>query len=224
MSFFTKESAKFWRGLAKNNNKVWFDEHRKDYEKHLKAPYDALAEALVEQVKEVEPEYEVSAKQAKYRINRDIRFSKDKTPYKTRLGITVGRSQKHDWSYPAYTVSIGVDGISVGGGLYMPDPELRDKVRRYVGEHRDELAKLEAKNTALFKTFGPLGGDAHKRAPAELKELAQLEPRVLNKQWVFWADIADKNLFTNPELDQIILDYWEAARPIQEFLKDAVRY
>lgn len=224
MTFFTKESATFWRGLAKNNTKEWFDEHRKDYETHLKAPYHQLAEALVEQVREVEPEYEVSAKQAKYRINRDIRFSKDKTPYKTTLGITVGRTQKHDWSYPAYTVSIGVNGLSVGGGMYMPEPEMRDKIRLYVGENAGELAKIEAKGTKFAKTYGQLQGDAHKRTPPELKEFAEIEPRVRNKQWVFWCEVKDKKLFTDPKLDQIILDYWEAARPAQDFLKAAAKY
>lgn len=223
MSFFTKESATFWRGLAKNNNKAWFDENRKTYEKHLKEPYNRLAEALVEQVREVEPEYEVSAKQAKYRINRDVRFSKDKTPYKTNLGITVGRTQKHDPSYPAYTVRIGVDGIAIGGGLYMPEPELRDKVRLYVGQHAEELAAAEAEGT-FAKVYGQLQGDAHKRCPPDLKEFVDIEPRVCNKQWVFWAEAADKKLFTDPKLDQIILDYWEAARPAQNFLKAAVKY
>jgi uncharacterized protein (TIGR02453 family) len=166
VTFFTTESVVFWRGLAKNNSKAWFDEHRKDYETHLRAPYNALAEALVEQVKEVEPEYQIGPKQALYRINRDIRFSKDKTPYKTELGITVGRNHKHDSAWPGYTCRIGVDAIAVAGGLYDPEGELRDQIRRYVGEHAAELRKIERKNSKFAKTFGTLGGDAHKRAPA----------------------------------------------------------
>lgn len=222
MSFFTKESVTFWNGLAKNNSKAWFDEHRKDYTKHLKEPYNALAEALVEQVKEVEPEYSIEPKKATYRINRDIRFSNDKTPYKTELGITVGRNEKHDAWYPAYTCRISTKGVWVAGGLYAPETELRDHVRRYVGEHAKELATIEAKGTAFHSTYVSLQGDAHKRAPAELKELALVEPRVLNKQWVFWAEFNDRALFTDPKLDQFILDRWEEARPAQEFLKQAV--
>ena len=224
MSFFTKESRTFWDGLAKNNSKVWFDEHRKDYEKHLKKPYNLLTEALVEQVKELEPEYTIEPKQATYRINRDIRFSNDKTPYKTELGITVGRSQKHDPAYPAYTCRVSTKGVWVAGGLYAPEPELRDHVRRYVGEHASELHEIEAQATSFATTFGSLHGDAHKRAPVELKELAEAEPRVLNKQWVFWAEFNKKSLFTDPKLDQFILDRWEEARPAQEFLKRAVAH
>ncbi len=223
MTFFTAESVKFWKGLAKNNNKAWLDENRKAYEQHLKAPYYRLAEALVEQVQEVEPEYTTPAKKAVYRINRDTRFSNDKTPYKTRLGITIGRHEKHDWSWPAYTASIGVSGIWIAGGLYMPPTEFRDHIRRYVGENAAQLAKLERKSTKFAKTFGQLQGDAHKRAPAALKELAETEPRVLNKQWIFWQDFDNAKLFVDPKLDQFILDQWEAARPVMEFLKGASR-
>ena len=222
MTFFTDESAAFWRGLAKNNKKAWFDKNRTAYEQHLKAPYSALAEAVVEQLKELEPEFTIEPKQAVYRINRDIRFSADKTPYKTELPITVGRSQKHDPDWPAYSVRISVDRIAIAGGLYHPGTELRDKVRTYVGDHAADLKKVERKSTRFAKTFGALQGDAHKRAPAELKEQVAIEPRVLNTQWVFWADFDDSKLFTDPKLDQFILDKWEAARPAQEFLKAAV--
>ena len=223
MTFFTADTVTFWKGLAKNNSKAWFDKNRKDYEKHLKEPYNRLAEALVEQVQEVEPEYTTPPKKAIYRINRDTRFANDKTPYKTRLGVTVGRNEKHDPWWPAYTVSVGVDGIWVAGGLYRPETELRDHVRRYVGENAAELAKLEHKSTAFAKTFGRLEGEAHKRTPAELKELVEIEPRVLNKQWTYWRDFQDPKRFVDPKLDQFILDQWEAARPVMEFLKDASR-
>lgn len=222
MTFFTAKTVKFWNGLAKNNSKAWFDEHRKEYEAHLKKPYGALVEALVEQVRELEPEYTIEPKQAKYRINRDVRFAADKSPYKTELGITIGRHEKHDPSFPAYTCRVSTKGIWVAGGLYNPDPELRDHVRRYVGKHAEELAAIEADGTDFANTFGTLQGEAHKRVPAELKELVAAEPRVLNKQWVFWAEFADPKLFTSDNLDQFILDKWEAARPAQEFLKQAV--
>lgn len=223
MTFFTAETVTFWKGLAKNNSKAWLDENRATYENHLKAPYYALAEALVEQVQEIEPEYNTPPKQAVYRINRDTRFANDKTPYKTRLGITVGRTQKHDQFWPAYTVSVGVKGIWVAGGLYNPPTEFRDHVRRYIGENAKQLRALEKKTGKFAKTFGTLQGEAHKRAPAELKPYVDDEPRVLNKQWVYWRDFDDPKRFVDPKLDQFILDQWEIARPVMEFLKDASR-
>jgi uncharacterized protein (TIGR02453 family) len=222
MPFFTPETLTFWRGLARDNSKAYFDAHRKDYERHLKEPYQRLAAALVEGVRAQEPEYGIDPRKATYRINRDIRFSNDKSPYKTELGITVGRSEKHDATHPGYTCRVGVNGVAVAGGLYGPDTDLRDRVRRIVGEQSAHLRELLS-DPEFVSTFGELGGEAHKRAPADLKELAAVEPLVLNKQWVFWTSFEDPELLLLPELDQFILDQWAAARPVMEFFKEAVR-
>ena len=220
--FFTSETLTFWRGLARDNSKAYFDRHRTEYERHLKGPYQELAAALATGLRADEPEYRVDPKKATYRINRDVRFSKDKSPYKTELGITFGRDEKHDEAYPVYTCRVGVKGIAVAGGLYRPPTELRDRVRRIVGEQSERLRGALA-DPDFIDTFGELGGEAHKRAPAALKELAEAEPLVLNKQWVFWTDFEDPELLLMPELDQFILDQWAAARPVMEFFKEAVR-
>ena len=221
MTFFTPETLDFWRGLAADNSKAYFDAHRKDYERHLKEPYRALAAALVEGLQKDQPEYELDPRKATYRINRDIRFSKDKSPYKTELGITIGKGEKHNAAYPGYTCRVGVNGVAVAGGLYRPEPELRDRVRRHVGEHSKELRRL-TRRKAFAEAFGELRGQAHKRAPAGLGELAETEPLVLNTQWVFWAGFEDPELLLDPGLDEFILDHWAVARPVMEFLKQAV--
>jgi uncharacterized protein (TIGR02453 family) len=221
MGFFTQETLEFWRGLAADNSKAYFDANRAIYERHLKEPYQALSTALVTGLRADQPEYRTEPKKATYRINRDVRFSNDKSPYKTELGITVGRREKHDSTYPAYTCRVGINGIAVAGGLYMPDTELRDRVRRYVGENSAELRKLTGAEP-FATTFGELTGEANKRVPADLAELAEAEPLVRNKQWVFWADFQDPDLLLDPELDQLILDHWAIATPVMTFLKDAV--
>jgi uncharacterized protein (TIGR02453 family) len=222
MTYFTEDTLTFWRGLAGNNTKAWFDQHRKDYEQHLKDPYQRLATALVEGVRSREPEYGIDPKKATYRINRDVRFSNDKTPYKTDLGITIGRSEKHDATWPCYTCKVGVAGIAIAGGLYFPPNDHRDHVRRHVAEHSGELRALAAED-AFVDAFGELGGEAHKRALPDLKEAAEAESLVLNKQWVFWGDFEDPELLLMPDLDEFILDHWDIARPVMEFLKAATR-
>ena len=222
MSFFTDETLEFWRGLARDNSKTYFDANRAAYEQHLKKPYQALAAALVVGLRLDEPEYQVDPGKATYRINRDVRFSKDKSPYKTELGITIGRSQKHDAAYPGYTCRVGIRGIAVAGGLYQPGTDLRDRVRLVVGQQSAQLRELLA-DPEFVSTYGELRGEAHKRAPADLKQLAATEPLVLNKQWVYWTDFEDPQLLLHPELDEFILDQWAAARPVMDFFKQAVR-
>ena len=221
MQYFTKDTLKFWRGLAVNNNKAWFDENRPAYEEHLREPYRRLAADLVHEVHDREPEYDLDPKQAIYRINRDVRFSNDKTPYKTELGITIGRTQKHDPSYPAYTVRLGTEGVSIAGGMYAPSPALRDHLRSYLGHNHASLRKLaEARSFASY--FDEIQGEKGKRIPKELVELAANEPLVYNKQWVYWAGYEDPNLLLSEDLGGFILDHWEAARPINEYFKTAV--
>jgi len=222
MSYFTKKTLTFWRGLAKNNSKEWFDEHRKEYQEHLRAPYLALAEDLVEAINLGEPEYELDPKRAIYRINRDIRFSADKSPYKTNLGITVGRREKHDPSWPAYTVRLGIDGISIAGGLYMPDTALRDHVRRWMAANPKQVAKVQ-KSKPFAKHFGEIKGERHKRLPKDLAALAVDQPLVYNKQWIFWADWSDTTLLLDADLDQFIVDRWQAGRALNDVLKTAIQ-
>lgn len=221
MAFFTEETLEFWRGLARNNTKKWFDEHRSDYEAHLKEPYHRLAVALVERLREDQPEYLVDPKKAVYRINRDVRFSKDKSPYKTELGITIGRSQKHDGEWPTYTTRLGINGLAVAGGMYAPSTELRDGLRRYIGENATELRTL-LEEKAFVDVFGELVGEAHKRPLPDLKDVAETEPLVLNKQWVFWTNFEDPEILLDEHLDEFIFDHWDVARPVAEFFKTAV--
>ncbi|MEM9651262.1 MAG: DUF2461 domain-containing protein [Actinomycetota bacterium] len=222
MAYFTAETLDFWRGLAENNNKVWFDENRTAYETHLRTPYRALAEDLVAEIQDREPEYQIDAAKATYRINRDTRFAADKTPYKTDLGITVGRTAKHDPSYPAYTVRLGLSGIAVAGGMYAPDTALRDHLRRYVGHHHTALTK--ALGTKPYRKLfgGELQGEQAKRVPKDLAALAEDQPLVFNKQWVFWAGYEDPELLLTDDLGGFILDHWDAARPVNEFFKTAI--
>ncbi len=221
MRYFTKNTVDFWRGLAANNTKSWFDDNRQKYEEHLREPYRRLAADLVHEIRDREPEYEIEPKQATYRINRDVRFSEDKTPYKTELGITIGRTQKHDPSYPAYTVRLSVEGVSIAGGMYAPAPALRDHLRRHVAHNSAELQEL-ATSEPFVGYFGSIQGDKGKRIPKELVEHGQREPLTYNKQWVYWAGYDDPEMLLSEDLGGVILDHWEAARPVNEYFKTAV--
>ena len=221
MSYFNAKTLSFLRGLDQNNSKTWFDEHRAEYQRHLREPYLALAEDLCEAVALGEPEYELDPKRAIYRINRDIRFSNDKTPYKTNLGITVGRREKHDPSWPAYTLRIGLDGLAIGGGLYRPEPPLRDHVRRWFAANPKAGPSVLA-NSGFMSYFTEISGERNKRRPKDLSELAQDEPLVFNRQWIFWAAWPNPNLLLDPDLDEFIMERWQAGRVLNEVLKRAV--
>ena len=85
---FSKEMFKFLHGLKKNNNKAWFEAHRYDYEQYLREPSKALAYAMGTYFSEHKMPVIGNAKTSLFRINRDIRFSADKSPYKTHIGLS----------------------------------------------------------------------------------------------------------------------------------------
>src|SRR5579885_1530081 len=96
---FSKETFKFLRGLKKNNTKAWFEAHRADYEQHLREPSKDLAEAMGAYFREHDMPITGNAKISLFRINRDIRFSKDKSPYKTHVGLSfpLNDTKKEEW-------------------------------------------------------------------------------------------------------------------------------
>src|SRR5437667_12844389 len=134
-SAFPKEGLQFLRSLKRNNNREWFQKHRGNYEQHLKQPMADLIEALHAEFQEFAPEMIASPKMSAYRIYRDTRFSKDKSPYKTHVAAVFPRAglSKHEGA--AFYVQIAPDELLIGGGLYMPLPEDLNAIRRHIFEN-----------------------------------------------------------------------------------------
>src|SRR5438876_8210086 len=136
-SGFPKEGLRFLPSLKRNNNREWFQEHKGIYEEHVKRPMTDLISALAEDFQEFAPEMVASPKVSAYRIYRDTRFSKDKSPYKTHVAAVFPRSglTKHEGA--GFYLHIDPAELLIGGGLYMPLPEDLNSVRRYIAENPD---------------------------------------------------------------------------------------
>src|ERR1043166_5780922 len=107
---FTADTLRFLRGLAAHNNKPWFEAHRADYEASLREPMRQLVEEMSERFTRVAPEMTGDPRRSVFRINRDIRFSKDKSPYKTNGGC---------WFYHrAATSRVGAEAEAGSAGFY----------------------------------------------------------------------------------------------------------
>src|SRR5690606_15875784 len=98
-SFFSPAFLQFFRELAGNNNKDWFDANRKTYENEVKKPFAIFVDHMIGEIRRYEPEVRINATDAIMRINNDIRFSKDKTLYKTHVAANISRFGKKDKSY-----------------------------------------------------------------------------------------------------------------------------
>src|SRR5438552_511304 len=140
---YSTATFQFLHGLKKNNNKEWFEKHREDYQEHLRETSKALAYAIGEYFREKKLAVTGDEKTSLFRINRDIRFSKDKSPYKTHIGIhfPLEGSKKEEWCgfYFSFEPSSGKSVKTYGGGgVYMPMPPQLKRIRaKIAGEYKD---------------------------------------------------------------------------------------
>ena len=146
---FQPSTVTFLKELKKNNNKTWFDNHREKYIS-AKIDFENFVGKILTSVSAFDTDMkELQAKNCTFRINRDIRFSKDKTPYKTNMGASLNRGGKKS-IFAGYYFHLEPGGNSfAGGGLWMPQaPELK-KLRQEIDYCFPELKRIL--NSAAFK-------------------------------------------------------------------------
>ena len=162
-SGFSPESLGYFESLAANNNKVWFEGHRDDFDQYLMEPLKSLVSDLSGAMLAIDPELVVipAVDKTISRIYRDTRFSRNKSPYKTCLWITFKRLSP-DWkTAPCFFFEISADGYRYGMGFYSATKETMDSLRRFIEAKPAELRKI----VAVFgkqDTF-TLEGDRYKR-------------------------------------------------------------
>jgi uncharacterized protein (TIGR02453 family) len=141
---FSENALKFLRGLKRHNDRVWFDERKTVYEKELKAPMLALITEINEAMLEFAPEYVRPPQKVMMRIYRDIRFAKDKRPYKTNVSAWWAREGLQKTSGGGFYFHVDPEGVTVAAGVYMPEREQLLAIRRYLSEHHAEFRAVMA--------------------------------------------------------------------------------
>ena len=142
----SKETLQFLDDLKANNNRDWFLENKKRYEA-FKKDYQQLVADLLDAMKPLDPSLEMlEVKNCTFRINRDIRFSKDKTPYKSHLGIWLSSGAK-GLNRSGYYIHLEKGASFIAGGLYCPESDNLKKMRKEIAYFHDDLeAILEEKD------------------------------------------------------------------------------
>ena len=220
MNYFGPDYLTFFKELAPNNNKDWFDANRKRYENNVREPFKKFIGDLIENLKQNDSELNIEAKDAIFRINRDIRFSKDKTPYKLNNSAIISSEGRKNKNHPGIYVEFGPEKLAFYGGIYMPDSKQTAKIRAYFSEHAAELDAILA--SADFKnTFGEMQGEKSKRISKDLKTAAEVQPLIWNKQWYYYCHLPPE-IITSDKLMTTILDLETKALPIKQFLTRAL--
>src|ERR1035441_5242079 len=159
---FPPEAVTFYRGLARNHTRQWFQPRKHIYDEKVKAPMVQLVTELNRAMMDFAPDYVTDANKAIYRIYRDTRFSPDKTPYKTQIAASFARRGMEKHGAAGYYFAISHKGVDVGGGIYLPPPETLLAVRTHIAERHAEFRRLAA-SSATKRLFGAVQGEQSDR-------------------------------------------------------------
>lgn len=218
---FDKDFVKFMKDLAANNNREWFHENKKRYEGSVKKPFEGFVHELIDKVGKLDKSVKIEPKQAIFRIHRDIRFSKDKTPYKTNASAIIGKDGRKGMHSPGMYVQLGPEDVRVYGGLYMLDTKQLFKVRTYLSKNLKEFNKLL--NGKKFKdAFETIRGEQHKKVPKEFADAIAEQPLLLNKSFYYFVKLKP-SLIAKPELVKTVMDHYKIMQPMNAFLAKAVK-
>lgn len=176
---------------------------------------------LFEEIKKHDKGFKVEAKDCIARINRDIRFSKDKTPYNTHYTAFASRGGKKNKGIPGIFLRFGPEETGIMGGCYMPPKEQLSGIRKTISSDIPKFRKLIRAKDFVAK-FGGIIGEEHKRIPPEFRAAHEKEPLIAKKQLYYVAQ-REPELVLSKDLIREIMFYWHTARPINEYLTKAIQ-
>lgn len=162
---FTPASMKFLLGLARNNDRTWFEARRTVYEQQIKEPFHALIAQVSGKMADFAPEYIRPPHKIAMRIFRDTRFSPDKRPYKTHLAAWWACAGLEKRSAAGFFLQIGPAGGFIGAGIYAPEREDLLLVRRWLADHHERYRAMLAPLLRGASAMTPLDANALTRNP-----------------------------------------------------------
>lgn len=217
-SAFPKEGLRFLQSLKRNNNREWFQEHKSIYEIHVKKPIADLIEAMAAEFEKFAPETAASAKVSAYRIYRDTRFSKDKSPYKTHVAAVFPNKILGKNEGAAYYLHIAPTEVFVGGGIYMPIPEELATVRNHIAANANAFRKIITA-PAFRRLFGEMTGEQLTRVPRGFPADHAAADYLRHKQFLAGREF-DPGFATSPRFFKTVVETFRGMAPFLRFLNE----
>jgi len=215
---FTPDLFAFVRDLAAHNDRAWFAANKDRYEAAVREPALAFVEDVAHRLPEVSPHFVADARRtggSLFRIHRDTRFSKDKTPYKTHVGVSFRHAHGRDVHSPVHYLHLEPGRAFLGCGIWQPDTALARRIRdAIVARPGDWRAAV---GDAAFRARFALGGDALKRAPQGYPADHPLIADLRRKDFVATTPFADADVVAPAFIDDFIARCADAA-PFMRFL------
>lgn len=219
MTYFTQEFLNFFKELAPNNNKDWFDENRKRYHEHVKEPFDKFVTDLISEMSKTDKSLQaLEAKNCIFRINRDIRFSKDKTPYKLNRSAAISAGGRKDMTNPGLYFEFTPEHVRIYTGVYKPDKTHLEAIREEIADNLTKFDKIIS-NKKFVEVFGEIHGEKNARIPKELKEAGEKQPLIYNKNFYIYHTMPAETILENDLIARLLEPYSAAKDFINFFSK-----
>lgn len=201
--------------LHENNNKEWFDQNRDTYD-NLRKDWLAFVDIIINSIQRFDPSIgPLEAKNCIFRINKDVRFSKDKSPYKTNFGAIFNKGGKKEMT-SGYYIHIDPKEIFLAGGAYQPGPELLSSIRQEIDYNFDEFKGIvECKK--IDNLFNGISGDKLSRPPKGYSDDNPAISYLKHKGFILVKNISLKELYAENFEKDIILVFKEM-KPLNDFL------
>jgi uncharacterized protein (TIGR02453 family) len=218
---FPKECISFLKQLKRNNNREWFEKHKEEYERNVKAPMLSFIAALRPHFARFAPEFDLNPKRSIFRIYRDVRFSSDKTPYKTHVAAHfVLRGMPKGFIGSGYYIHIEPGEFFVGGGIYIPDGDQLKNIRKAIDARGEEFISI-VENRRFKKRFAPYEWSKLQRVPKGYDETNPMANWLKFKQFFVGVSLPESKCYSESVLDETAR-ICEEASPLVRFLNKSL--
>lgn len=218
---FNRKTVAFLKTLSENNNRDWFNENKQRYEDEVRVPALDYIESMGQHMAKISPHFIVSAKKvggSLMRVHKDIRFSKDKTPYKTNIGIHFKHARGKDVHAPGFYLHIEPGEVFIGAGIWRPESSTLKNVRTLIDEYPDEWKKLSTKITD--KGGFHLAGESLKRPPLGFAKDHSFIEDLKRKDFIAVQNLKVSSVYAK-DFEKNTAKLFKAASPLVEFICNA---
>lgn len=217
---FPEEGLRFLRALKRNNNREWFQAHKSDYEEFIKKPMEGLVLSLGSDLSKIAPEIVATPKASLFRIYRDTRFSKDKSPYKTHVAASFPHRGLDKHQGAGLYLHIAPTEVFLGGGIYMPASEDLSAVRHHIAGNIPRFKRILGEK-AFRKTFGVLRGDQLLRVPKGFASDHPAADYLRYKQYIVSRTLEPQDA-TKEAFYKTLLETFRTMMPFVRFLNEPI--
>ncbi|MEM7785020.1 MAG: DUF2461 domain-containing protein [Planctomycetota bacterium] len=219
---FPEDIQEFFATIQNNNRRDWFLENKSWYEDSVQNPALELVRSIEKPLKKVSPHFTAVAKKSGgsiMRIYRDTRFSKNKSPYKTNLGIHFKHEMGKDVHAPGFYFHVSAHSIFIGAGIWHPESKTLNQIRALID---DDAARFKrSRNSKKFKSKFEIGGDSLKRPPRGYEKDHPMIEDLKRKDHIAIASLDEKQIY-RADLIDVLIEHFKAAKPFVRFLCDSI--